>query len=235
MRPPGARAGNVDPPSLPYENRRVNGGRGGGIAGLAFVGFTLVWAILLIASDRPGYDSSNDVITDFWDDPEKRGLVLFAAIALSFAGVALLWFLGSLRVILRGAEGDPARLTTIAVAAGVVLVALMFVKNSIDGGLALALETRGEDFLPDPGTVRALHAVFLALLVHEGFAAAVLIGSVSLLARRTRVFPRWLTWSGIVVAIVELASWLRDGEPLILMLAWVVAVSVLMLRRPAPT
>jgi hypothetical protein len=42
-------------------------------------------------------------------------------------------------------------------------------------------------------------------------------------------------WFGFVVAVIELASWLRDGEPLILMLAWVVAVSVLMLRRPVPS
>jgi hypothetical protein len=207
-----------------------DGERVGAYAGIAFVALTVAWAVLLIVADRPGHNSSNDTISEFWDDSGKRGLVLLATVALSFAGAALLWFLGSFRVVLRRAEGEPARLATIAFGGGVVLAGLMFVKNSIDAGLAIALEFEADGFTLDPDAYRTLHAVFLGLLVHEGIAAAVLIGAASLLALRTRLFPGWLAWAGIVFALLALASWLVAGFPLILVLAWVLAVSVLMLR-----
>jgi hypothetical protein len=209
-----------------------DGMRSGAYSGVVFVALTVLWAVLLIVADRPGHNSSNDAISEFWGDSGNRTLVLLAAIALSLAGVALLWFLGSLRTILRRAEGEPARLATIAFAGGVVLATLMFVKNSIDGGLAIVLEFEADGFTLDPDSFRTFRAVFLGLLVHEGIAAGVLIGATSLLLLRTRVFPRWLAWSGLVVAVLALASWFVAGFPLLLVLAWVLTMSVLMLRSP---
>jgi hypothetical protein len=209
-----------------------DGVRAGGLAGVAYVALTVLWAVLLIVADRPGHNSSNDAIADFWGDSGNRILVLLAAISLSLAGVALLWFLGSFRVVLRRAEGEPARLATIAFGGGVALAALMFVKNSIDGGLAIALEFEADGFTLDPDAYRTLRAVFLGLLIHEGIAAAVLIGAASFLVLRTRVFPGWVAWSGLVVALFALLSWFVAGFPLLLVLVWILAVSVLMLSRP---
>ena len=215
----------------------MNGTRAGGLAGIVFVALSALWAILLLVGDRPAFHSSNASISDYWDDSGKRALSIFAAIALALAGLALLWFLGSFRVVLRHAEGEPVRLATIAHAGGVVMAALLFVKNSIDGGLALALtfgEAGENDFTIDPEVFKAFDAFFVGLLIHEGLAAAVLIGAASLLSLRTRLFPRWLGWTGAVVAVLQLASWIVYGAPLILALAWILAVSVLMLRRPVP-
>jgi hypothetical protein len=211
----------------------VNGTRQGGLAGIAFVALTVLWGIIILVGDRPGYDSSSAAISEYWGDSGKRGLSVLAAIALALAGLALLWFLGSLRVILRRAEGEPARLATIAFAGGVVMAALLFVKNSIDGGLALALEFGEQgvnDFTLDPEVFKTFDAFLIGLLIHEAFAAAVLIGAASLLTLRTRIFPRWLGWAGVVVALLQLASWAVYGVPLILALAWILAVSLLMLR-----
>jgi hypothetical protein len=215
----------------------VDGRRAGAFAGIAFVTLSVLWATLIVAGDRPGYGSSSAEISEYWADSGKRALSLVGAIVLSLAGMALLWFLGSFRVVLRRAEGEPARLATIAFAGGVVLAALMLVKNSIDGGLALALifgEAGENDFMLDPEVFKTLDALFLGLLIHEAFAAAVLIGAAALLILRTAGLPRWLGWTGIVFAVLQLASWLVYGAPLVLALAWILAVSVLMLRRPAP-
>jgi hypothetical protein len=210
----------------------VNDTRSGAFAGIAFVALAVLWAIVLATADRPSYNSADDAVTEFWTDSGNRRLVLLADLALGLAGVALLWFLGSFRVVLRRAEGEPARLATIAFAGGVVLSALLFVKNSIEGGIALALEFE-QGFTLDPDVYRALNAIFLGLLIHEGLAAAVLIGAASLLVLRTRVFPRWLGWTGLAVALVALVSWLIPGLPLVLVLAWILAASVVMLRRPS--
>lgn len=210
----------------------MNDTRSGAFAGIAFVALAVLWAIVLATADRPSYNSADDAVTEFWTDSGNRRLLLLADLALGLAGVALLWFLGSFRVVLRRAEGEPARLATIAFAGGVVLSALLFVKNSIEGGIALALEFE-QGFTLDPGVYRALNAIFLGLLIHEGLAAAVLIGAASLLALRTRVFPRWLGWTGLAAALVALLSWLIPGLPLVLVLAWILAASVVMLRRPS--
>jgi hypothetical protein len=209
----------------------VNDTRSGAFAGIAFVALAVLWAIVLATADRPSYNSADDAVTEFWTDSGNRRLVLLADLALGLAGVALLWFLGSFRVVLRRAEGEPARLATIAFAGGVVLSALLFVKNAIEGGIALALEFE-QGFTLDPDVYRALNAIFLGLLIHEGLAAAVLIAAASLLVLRTHVFPRWLGWTGLAVAVVALLSWLVPGLPLVLVLAWILAASVVMLRRP---
>jgi hypothetical protein len=211
----------------------VNDTRSGGFAGLAFVALTVLWAIVFATADRPSYNSADDAVTEFWSDSGNRRLLLLADIAVGLAGVALLWFLGSFRVVLRRAEGEPARLATIAFVGGVVLATLLFVKNAIEGGIALALEFE-QGFTLDPDVFRALNAVFLGLLIHEGLAAAVLVGAASLLVLRTRVFPRWLGWAGLAVAVIALLSWLIPGLPLVLVLAWILAASIVMLRRPAP-
>jgi hypothetical protein len=211
----------------------VNDTRSGGFAGIAFVALTVLWAIIFATADRPSYNSADDAVTEFWGDSGNRRLLLFADLALGLAGVALLWFLGGFRVVLRRAEGEPARLATIAFAGGVVLATLLFAKNAVEGGIALALEFE-QGFTLDPDVFRALNAVFLGLLIHEGLAAAVLVGASSLLVLRTRVFPSWLGWAGLAVAVIGLLSWLVPGLPLVLVLAWILAVSVLMLRRPAP-
>jgi hypothetical protein len=207
----------------------VNDTRSGAFAGIAFVALAVLWAIVLATADRPSYNSADDAVAEFWTDSGNRRLVLLANLAMGLAGVALLWFLGSFRVVLRRAEGEPARLATIAFAGGVVLSALLFVKNAIEGGIALALEFE-QGFTLDPDVYRALNAIFLGLLIHEGLAAAVLIGAASLLVLRTRVFTRWLGWTGLAVALVALLSWLVPGLPLVLALVWILVASVLMLR-----
>jgi hypothetical protein len=211
----------------------VNDTRTGGFAGIAFVALTVLWAIIFATADRPSYNSADEAVTEFWSDSGNRRLLLLADFALGLAGVALLWFLGSFRVVLRRAEGEPARLATIAFAGGVVLSALLFVKNAIEGGIALALEF-DQGFTLDPDVFRGLNAVFLGLLIHEGLAAAVFVGAASFLVLRTRVFPRWLGWVGLAFTVVALLSWLVPGLPLVLVLAWILAASLLMLRRPAP-
>lgn len=214
----------------------MNSTRTGGVAGIAFVVLTVLWGLLLLLSDRPGYASSNAAISEYWADTGNRAVSAFGAFALALGGVALLWFLGSFRVILRRAEGEPAPLATIAFAGGVVMTALLYVKNAIDGGLALATEfgEQGqEDFVLDADVFKALDAFFVGLLIQEAFAAAVLIGAASLLVLRTGVLPRWVGWTGVAVAALQLASWVVYGFPLLLVLAWILAVSVLMLPRRA--
>src|SRR5215216_6184345 len=46
----------------------------------------------------------------------------------------------------------------------------------------------------------------------RGRRPVVLIGATSLVVLSTGVFPRWLGWVGVVVALLELASWRSFGR-----------------------
>jgi hypothetical protein len=203
-----------------------------GWGGIAFVALVVGWAIVLIASSRPGADASADEIRSFFGADGDSGWLFLSSIFLALAGLVFLPFLGSLRSVLRRSEGGTGRLSAVAFGAGIVFTALLFVKNSIDLGIAMAVEW--QDLAVDPEAWQLLDGVFSGLLMQEGIALGVLIGATSVVSLRTGVFPRWLGWSGVVVAILSVFSVLLFGLPLILDLVWVLAVSALILRSAGP-
>jgi hypothetical protein len=203
-----------------------------GWGGIAFVVLVVGWAIVLIAVSRPGADASPDEIRSFFGGDGDTGWLFLSSIFLGLAGLVFLPFLGSLRSILRRTEGGTGRLSAVAFGAGVVFTGLLFAKNSIDLGIAIAVEW--QDAEVDPGAYQLLDGVFAGLLMHEGVALGALIGATSVISLRTAVFPRWLGWSGVVVAILSVFSLLLFGVPLILDLVWVLAVSALIVQGAGP-
>jgi hypothetical protein len=197
--------------------------------GIAFVIFSVAWAIVVASADLGGFDASDEEIRESWDPEDGDTALLWpASLLLALAGVGLLWFLGSVRTLLRRAEPS-GRLAAVAFAGGVVLVGLMLVKNAIQLGLAAAVAW--EDVVVEPGALRLVDAVYLGLLMHEGVAGSVLVGATSAVALRTQALPRWFAWAGVVVAVLAFFSVLIWGLGLIALLAWVAVLSVFVLRR----
>jgi hypothetical protein len=197
--------------------------------GIAFVIFSVAWAIVVASADLGGFDASDEEIRESWDPEDGDTAFLWpASLLLALAGVGLLWFLGSVRTLLRRAEPS-GRLAAVAFAGGVVLVGLMLVKNAIQLGLAAAVAW--EDVVVEPGALRLVDAVYLGLLMHEGVAGSVLVGATSAVALRTQALPRWFAWAGVVVAVLAFFSVLIWGLGLIALLAWVAVLSVFVLRR----
>jgi hypothetical protein len=202
--------------------------RRAGWGGIAFAVLSVAWAVVLQAADLAGFEASDDEIRESYD-PETgdTGALWLASLFLALAGVGLLWFLGSLRTLLRRAEPS-GRLAAVSFAGGVVLAGLMFVKNAIQLGLAVAVQW--EDVVVDPDALRLLDAVYLGLIMHEGVAGAVLVGAASAVVLRTGVLPRWFGWGGVAVAVLSFVSLLIFGLGLIALLAWVAVVGFFVVR-----
>ena len=81
-------------------------------------------------SPAPGAGDSDAEIADWYGDHGNRTKVWVAAILLMLAAMAFLWFLGSLRTLLRRVEGHPGRVSALAFGAGLVLTALVLAKNA---------------------------------------------------------------------------------------------------------
>jgi len=146
---------------------------------------------------------------------------------LPFSGIAFLWFIAVVRDRL-GALEDRF-FATVLLGSGLLYVAMVFSATAIAGALLTLLAIRPADMLPagiyvlGRAEIYRFHSLFATKM------AAVFMGCGSTIFLRTRVVPRWVAFTGYLLAAVLLVSL---GEvPLINMVfpVWVFLVSVCVL------
>ena len=124
---------------------------------------------------------------------DNRTTLLTQALIMAGAVAFGLWFFGSLRSVLRRAEGGTGRLSGIVFAGGVgvLLGALAGSVLSITAASRVA-ETA------EPGVTLALWQLGNAATVVAVFPFVAAVLATSLLALRTGVLPRWLAYAGVI-------------------------------------
>ena len=143
-------------------------------------------------ADRPEYDASPGLILSYFGD---RDTVIFGSFLLMLAAVAFFWFVGSLRAVLRPAEGGAGRLSAVAFGGGLAAAAFMLAvpASNVFGALY------AEQLSPEGAQVFYLFGdVFL---YPAAMGAAVLVAATGLVALRTGVLPRWLGAVSLVLAL----------------------------------
>jgi hypothetical protein len=205
-------------------------------------GFGIVFAVLflvgfLLVGDSPEIGAPADEIGSFYAD--DRGKLLTVTVLFGLSVIAFLWFLASLATMLRQA-GEP-RLAATSFGAGVLTTSLFGGVILMNAGLAFKIAEDG-----DAGVVTALYDLSWALSVLISYPAAALVGAAGIASLRSRLLPEWFGWASVVAALAVLVSgttWARSGfwapdgaynayiTPIVLV-AWIVAVSVLLLTRP---
>jgi hypothetical protein len=201
-------------------------------SGIAFV--LLVVVAALLTRDSPGGDTSEAEIASYYADPDNLDAERVSFFLVGLAAFCFLLFLGSLRGALARAEGDPARLTTATIAAASVFITLAVTAHVLGTGLSLGEGIYGESFAVDPNVARLMLALSYGFFVMSLFAAGAMVLAASILALHSRVFPNWLAVFGFPAALAGLISALV--WPSLLVLAWILAVSVVLLlqQRPPP-
>jgi hypothetical protein len=115
----------------------------------------------------------------------------------------------------------------------VVYAAVWTVSAVTFAAVAYAVEF-GDATVTDPDLVRVLpQLAWLLLLLGGGFAGLFLVLTASVLTFRTRVFPRWLAWLGIVVAVALVFDVLYVN--IVPYLIWVLAAAIVLLMRREET
>lgn len=203
--------------------------RWGAFAGIAFV-------VLFVARfgflNTPESDASVQEWTAHFDDSGNRMLSLLGGYAMALAGLAFVCFLWALRARLRRAEEGSEGLSALAFGSGLVFVAMAFASGAAMATIAGSIEF-GDGPVPDGEFARQLEQLGFALLLLYGmFAVAVCIAATSGSALRTGTLPRWLVIAGFVVAVIVGVIGVFF-VPMILLALWVLAVSIVMLTRPA--
>jgi uncharacterized membrane protein SirB2 len=170
------------------------------LSGIVFVVLMLTGAFFV--TDVPEADASAQEIAAYLDDSGNHTRNLIGAYIWVLGGLAFLGFLAGLRAVLRRAEGDPGTLSSLVFGAGVVFTAVWSVSAAALATVAYSVEFADAP-VSDADLVRVLPQLgSLLLLLGGGFAGILLLVATSILVFRTRVFPRWFAWLGILAAIV---------------------------------
>ena len=166
--------------------------RYGAAAGLVFVILVLI-ASFLPGESPPAIDDSAREIAKYFHG--HSGAIQAGAFLSGLAGIAFLWFLGSLWSRLRRPE-ETRRLATIAAGGGVVTLGLVLVGFAMNAAIALRLTSLG---LLGARFFYTLSTVVIAM---ASFSLAVLVIATSVAAIRAKVFPVWLGWLGVVLGVL---------------------------------
>jgi hypothetical protein len=210
------------------------------LGGILFVVLVIV-SIIVMGSTPKASDSASKILKSFQD--HKDGIKVGAFIG-GLAAIPLIWWAGSLYARMRRSEDGQTRLAIIAVLGLVLGGAGQIGMSAIYSTVVLTLKTIG-----------APQAKFYFIL-GGGFASAALVGlavltlAVSILAFRTRVFPVWVAWVGIIdtlAFIVASYAVATTGDAIggvgfaafIIWAIWIILTSVIMFRatgspQPAP-
>ncbi|GAC1375236.1 MAG: hypothetical protein NVSMB4_03280 [Acidimicrobiales bacterium] len=167
--------------------------RTGPAAGI--VGVVLYVAGAFAAGTSPKPDAAIGTVMAHYSD--HRGAVLAGTLLTLVALPAFLWFLGYLREFVADAEGAPAPLATVTLAAWIALFVII-----VGGGIPLtAIVWRGASHV-DASLVRlAFDANNLSLYAISATAAATSVLAPSVVIWRRRALPRWL----MALALLEVA------------------------------
>lgn len=197
--------------------------RAAAVAGILF-SLLLSLALILITVSVP----SNPATPGAWlTDPARRRAVVIALNLVPFAGIAFLWFIGVVRD--RIGQREDRFFASVFLGSGLLFVAMLFAAAAFAGGL-VANAAAGST-APSPGTLAEGRQVTgLLLHVYAMRMAAVFTMSTATITLRTQVIPRWIGMLGFAVAVVLLISvgltvWLELLFP-----AWILLLSVEILR-----
>ena len=170
-------------------------------------------------------------MADWYADEGNRGAAFLVFFLLVAAALAFLWFLGALRSVLVRAEGDPARWTARRLRRGRGerdAPARRGVPLRRPGGHG----RRRTTFAFDPSTAETFANAGFVLLVCSTMAGALLVLATSIVAHRTGLLPA-------LAGARRLRRRARHScstiffLPLFVWLAWVLAVSVVLVVRTA--
>jgi hypothetical protein len=214
--------------------------RYGAAAGVAFA--VLILVSFLMVPSPPHVDAGARKIGDYFAN--HRRAVLTSNLIATFGVLAFIWFLGHLRHVLNRAEGGVEALSPIVYGAGMATAAVALL-GAIPTTV-LAFSAHEEVINSNAGIVRLLFDMNTIMGSLIALAAGLFAVAAAWAMVRKELVGQWLGWVGLAVAAMAWVSggsgfyvtkysgfWAGFGLVAVLaFLAWVLAASAVMLRRP---
>ncbi len=191
------------------------------LTGALFVVLTLI-AFIPIGGNTPEGDDSAQKVVSFYSDHESKEII--AAVVLSLAAVALIFFAATLKQRLEAAGPDGGILPTVALGAGIIASGGFLTAATVHFALA---DYAGDI---DPSAAQALNALDSDFFLPFAMGLATLVLAASLwLVRNRSLLPTWLGWVGIIIFVISFTPVGFIGFGLAGI--WIVVVSILLYLR----
>jgi hypothetical protein len=192
----------------------------------------LIAATLLITTQAPDLQASDEEFIAFYSNPDSRRLIVIAGLYLvPFAGIAFIWFFVALRMWVSGsARRESILLSNVQLVSGIIYTALLFA-----GGASMsvyAVSAGLSDRPIDPAYARQFPQLgSMLLLVFAMRMAAMFVLTTSNIGRIARILPTWFVWISYAVSIGLLLS--ASVSPLLILVfpGWILIFSVILLNR----
>ncbi|MGC5168062.1 hypothetical protein [Luteimicrobium sp. DT211] len=212
-------------------HRRVFQGSGAALAGFLFA-VLFVWGLALL-DHAPGRAADDASLIAYYQGSGGRSLVIAGFYLVPFAGLSFLWFMAASRHrISQLAEREDALLATVQLASGIVFVAMFFGAAAAAVSGVAAVRVGDSSGLEVVSATRTMFTYAHAMLMIFGFRmAGVFILVSTTRALRAQLFPRWfavVSYGAVVVLLFSL-SYVR--WTVLIIPAWVVAASAIILFR----
>ncbi len=194
-----------------------------GVAG----GALLVISMAIAVAIEPGSSVDAQQLLDHYDD--DRMLIFASWMTMQLAGIALLWFLGSVRARLD--EAGAARHAATAVLGGTVLVALGYVSRALAAAVPAFAMFSFEGAVLDPNTAKLLGIASYEILAGAGVASSVLLAAIAIGGHRTGLLGRGVARTGYVLAAIAVLSSAFAYFPVAAAGLWIIVVALRMSPR----
>ena len=195
--------------------------RAAAIAGIVFSLLLLTFLTLIRLSVPANPQDTGDWLAGGWRRVE------LALNLLPFAGVAFLWFIGVVRD--RLGQHEDRLFATVFLGSGLLFLAMLFASAAIAGGLMSVYATTPGRLIESGMYTFGRTVAYEIMNVYAMKMAGVFMISTCTLSLRTGIFPRWMAFVGLPLALFLLFSlgffyW----APLVFPL-WVLMISVYIL------
>ncbi len=201
--------------------------RVGAACGLVASGLLLAGVIVGDVSPEAPVGSSSDTIAAVLVEHRER--ILVGTYLTMLGAFFLVGFAAFLRGYLLAATGERNWLVAMAFGGGLVSAALLLVSAHVTQSFTVLT-----GYGADTQVAKTLYVLdWNEYLLVEAPPLAALVGATSALWLRERLPPRWLGWTGALVAL-SLLSPVLPGSGVLLAFLWIGVLSVLLVLRPRP-
>jgi len=190
------------------------------LTGVAFFVLTLI--SFAVAGDPPDLDASGAEVIEFYEDEE--GKQIFSAVLAGWAAVFFVFFAGTLRRVLRRAEGtDGGGLSATAFAGGIIFAVGIAIFAAIQFTLADAAGDIG------PETAATFHVMNENFFFPAAIGTSVFMLAAGIAVVKTQALPAWLGWVAVLLGVIAVtpigfAGFIGLG-------IWTLVVSILLTMR----
>ena len=201
------------------------------LGGVAFVVLAVVGTF--IAGSPPAADDSAAEITEWFVD--NPGAIQTSQFLNGLGLVALIWWAGSLFRKMNRAEAGRPRLSVVAIAGFVFAGVCAMVSGAVMSATALRIDELGD--------AQVFYTLSMVLLATSAFGLVAALGAISALSMRTKMLPQWLTYLGLLVALLFLIGSISSATDeaafgffgfagFLVWCIWILGVSFEMWKKP---